>query len=146
MQWFNNFFKWFLILEITCIHEDHYARIYIRLWIISYLIGLLKRYWLTFNSVFLIGMHGHYLIVRYVTSFIIENCPKETWSLQLALIHTCNMFIDKSITFNHWAFELGSTYSTLPTTTRNKMKQYAIYDCFATTYLMRPILHYWSFQ
>ncbi|CAF3489130.1 unnamed protein product [Rotaria sp. Silwood1] len=26
------------------------------------------------------------------------------------------------------------------------MLHYAIYDCFATTYLARPVLEYWSFQ
>ncbi|CAF0815486.1 unnamed protein product [Rotaria sp. Silwood1] len=37
-------------------------------------------------------------------------------------------------------------YSTLSTATRNKMIHYAIYDCFATTYFICPVLQYWPFQ
>ncbi|CAF4270938.1 unnamed protein product [Rotaria sordida] len=56
------------------------------------------------------------------------------------------MFIDKSITVNEWVMELDSMYSTLSTSKRNKMVHYAIYDCCAATYLIRPVTLYWTFQ
>ncbi|CAF1537964.1 unnamed protein product, partial [Rotaria sordida] len=56
------------------------------------------------------------------------------------------MFIDKSITVNEWAMELDPMYSTLSTSKRNKTIQYAIYDCFAATCLIRPVTLYWTFQ
>ncbi|CAF5062799.1 unnamed protein product, partial [Rotaria socialis] len=37
-------------------------------------------------------------------------------------------------------------HSTLSTITREKMLRYAIYDCFTTTYLARPVLSTWTFQ
>ncbi|CAF0988475.1 unnamed protein product [Rotaria sordida] len=72
--------------------------------------------------------------------------PNELWTLQQALIYTYGMFIDKSITVNEWAMELDPMYSTLSTSNRNKMIHYAIYDCFATTCLIRPVTLYWTFQ
>ncbi|CAF3733446.1 unnamed protein product [Rotaria sordida] len=72
--------------------------------------------------------------------------PNEPWTLQQALIYTYGMFIDKSITVNEWAMELDPMYSTLSTSKRNKMIDYAIYDCFATTCLIRPVTLYWTFQ
>ncbi|CAF1366877.1 unnamed protein product [Rotaria sordida] len=72
--------------------------------------------------------------------------PNEPWTLQQALIYTYGMFIDKSITANEWAMELDPKYSTLSTSNRNKMIHYAIYDCFATTCLIRPVTLYWTFQ
>ncbi|CAF0964802.1 unnamed protein product [Rotaria sordida] len=72
--------------------------------------------------------------------------PNEPWTLQQALIYTYGMFIDKSIIVNEWAIELDQMYSTLSTSKRNKMIHYAIYDCFATTCLIRPVTLYWTFQ
>ncbi|CAF3494634.1 unnamed protein product, partial [Rotaria socialis] len=72
--------------------------------------------------------------------------PGETWGLQEALIYTCQLFIDKSMAVNSWARELDPHHSTLPTTTREKMLRYAIYDCFTTTYLARPVLEDWTFE
>ncbi|CAF0980713.1 unnamed protein product [Rotaria sordida] len=72
--------------------------------------------------------------------------PHEKWTLQQALIYICRMFIDKSVTVNHWAGGFDPTYSTLSRTKRNKMIHYTIHACFATTYLIRPVLQYWSFQ
>ncbi|CAF1329628.1 unnamed protein product [Rotaria sordida] len=66
--------------------------------------------------------------------------PNEPWVLQQALLYTYGMFIDKSITVNHWTTELDPMYSTLSTSKRNKMIHYAIYDCFATTCLIRSAL------
>ncbi|CAF1481320.1 unnamed protein product [Rotaria sordida] len=56
------------------------------------------------------------------------------------------MFIDKSITVYHWAMKLDPMYSTLSTSKRNKMIHYAIYNCFAATYLIRLVTLYWTFQ
>ncbi|CAF4286204.1 unnamed protein product, partial [Rotaria sordida] len=56
------------------------------------------------------------------------------------------MFIDKSITVNEWAMELDPMYSTLSTSKRKKMIHYSIFDCSATTCLIRPITLYWTFQ
>ncbi|CAF3986038.1 unnamed protein product [Rotaria sordida] len=66
--------------------------------------------------------------------------PNEPWVLQQALIYTYGMFIDKSITVNHWTTELDPMCSTLSTSKRNKMIHYAIYYCFATTCFIRSAL------
>ncbi|CAF4644244.1 unnamed protein product [Rotaria socialis] len=70
----------------------------------------------------------------------------EKWGLQDALIYTCQLFIDKSMTISYWAKGLDPHHSTLSITTREKMLRYAIYDCFTTTYLARPVLSTWTFQ
>ncbi|CAF4144676.1 unnamed protein product [Rotaria sordida] len=70
----------------------------------------------------------------------------EKWSLQKALIYAAHMFIDKSSTVNNWAAGLTSNNSTLSYGRRKKMINYAIYDCFSTTYLIRPVLEYWTFK
>ncbi|CAF3161105.1 unnamed protein product [Rotaria socialis] len=70
----------------------------------------------------------------------------EKWKLQDALIYTCQWFIDKSMTSSYWAKGLDPHHSSLSTTTREKMLRYAIYDCFTTTYLARPVLRSWTFQ
>ncbi|CAF4133604.1 unnamed protein product [Rotaria sordida] len=72
--------------------------------------------------------------------------PNEPWALQQALIYTYGIFIDKSITVNHWTTELDPMYSTLSTSKRNKMVHYAIYDCFTTTCLIRSVIFCWTFQ
>ncbi|CAF4803594.1 unnamed protein product, partial [Rotaria sp. Silwood2] len=72
--------------------------------------------------------------------------PGEKWSLQKALIYAAHMFIDKSCTVNNWAAGLTSNNSTLSTGRRKKMINYAIYDCFSTTYFIRPVLEYWTFN
>ncbi|CAF4256604.1 unnamed protein product [Rotaria magnacalcarata] len=69
----------------------------------------------------------------------------EKWALQQAVIFICKMFIDKNETFNHWAHGLDPIISTLPEVKRLSMIRYAIYDCFATTLLARPIIEYWPF-
>ncbi|CAF1533641.1 unnamed protein product, partial [Rotaria sp. Silwood1] len=63
-----------------------------------------------------------------------------------ALIYTNQVFIDKSLTVSHWGRGLDPYHPTLLAATRKNMLHYAIYDCFATTYLARPVLEYWSFQ
>ncbi|CAF2977863.1 unnamed protein product [Rotaria sp. Silwood2] len=68
--------------------------------------------------------------------------PVEKWSLQKALIYAAHMFIDKSSTVNNWAAGLTPNNSTLSYGRRKKMINYAIYDCFSTTYLIRPYLHH----
>ncbi|CAF5025143.1 unnamed protein product [Rotaria sp. Silwood1] len=70
----------------------------------------------------------------------------EKWALQKALIHAAHMFIDKSSTVNNWAADLTSNNSTLSFGRRKKMINYAIYDCFSTTYLIRPVLEKWTFN
>ncbi|CAF1337864.1 unnamed protein product [Adineta steineri] len=70
----------------------------------------------------------------------------EKWSLQEALVHTGQMFLDKSMTRNHWSLTLDPDHSILSTRKRNQMVFYAIYDCFTTTYLAYPVLQYWTFQ
>ncbi|CAF4520277.1 unnamed protein product [Rotaria socialis] len=70
----------------------------------------------------------------------------EKWGLQDALVYTCQLFIDKSMTISYWAKGLDPHHSTLSITTREKMLRYAIYDCFTTTYLARPVLSTWTFQ
>ncbi|CAF5044033.1 unnamed protein product, partial [Rotaria sp. Silwood1] len=72
--------------------------------------------------------------------------PGEKWALQKALIYAAHMFIDKSSTVNNWAAGLTSNNSTLSYGRRKKMINYAIYDCFSTTYLIRPVLEYWTFK
>ncbi|CAF3544580.1 unnamed protein product [Rotaria socialis] len=72
--------------------------------------------------------------------------PGEKWGLQDAFIYTCQLFIDKSMTISYWAKVLDPHHSTLSTITREKMLRYAIYDCFTTTYLARPVLSTWTFQ
>ncbi|CAF3739536.1 unnamed protein product [Rotaria socialis] len=69
----------------------------------------------------------------------------EKWSLQQAVIFIYKIFIDKNETFNHWAHGLDPIVSTLPEAKRLSMIRYAIYDCFATTLLARPIIEYWPF-
>ncbi|CAF3293175.1 unnamed protein product [Rotaria sp. Silwood2] len=71
---------------------------------------------------------------------------REKWSLQKALIYAAHMFIDKSSTVNNWAAGLTSNNSTLSFGRRKKMINYAIYDCFSTTYFIRPVLEYWTFN
>jgi len=51
------------------------------------------------------------------------------------------MLLDKSMILNHWSIGLYGENSTLSTPIRNKMIDYAIHDCFATTCLPRPIRH-----
>ena len=72
--------------------------------------------------------------------------PHEKWSLQKALIYAAQVFIDKSCTVNNWSAGSTSNSSTLSTARREKMINYAIYDCFATTYLIRPVLDNWTFK
>jgi hypothetical protein len=70
----------------------------------------------------------------------------EKWALQQALIYTYGFFLDKSMTLNQWSEDLDPIYSTLSSMKRDKMIRYAIFDCFATTYLGRPVTQYWTFQ
>ena len=70
----------------------------------------------------------------------------ELWSLQLALIYVIGLFIDKSTTLYDWSRLLDPSYSTLSFTTREKLTRYVIYDCFATTYFVKPVLEYWTFK
>jgi hypothetical protein len=70
----------------------------------------------------------------------------EKWLLQKALMYAAHMFIDKAQRMNNWSAGLSSETSTLSTSRRTNMMHYAIHDCFATTYLIRPILEEWSFQ
>ncbi|CAF1163779.1 unnamed protein product [Rotaria sordida] len=56
------------------------------------------------------------------------------------------MFIDKSSTVSNWAASLTSNNSTLSFGRRKKMINYATYDCFSTTYLIRPVLESWTFK
>ena len=70
----------------------------------------------------------------------------EKWSLQQAVICTYGKFLDKSMTINNWSRDLDPIYSTVPSIDRDKMIKYAIYDCFATTCLIRPVTQYWTFQ
>ncbi|CAF3729881.1 unnamed protein product [Rotaria socialis] len=72
--------------------------------------------------------------------------PNELWSLQNALIYAAHIFIDKSSTVNNWAGGLTTNNSTLSSFRRKKMIKYAIYDVLSTTYLIRPISEYWTFQ
>ncbi|CAF5035514.1 unnamed protein product, partial [Rotaria sp. Silwood1] len=72
--------------------------------------------------------------------------PGEKWALQKALIYAAHMFIDKSSTVNNWAAGLTSNNSTLSYGRRKRMINYAIYDCFSTTYIIRPVLEYWTFK
>ncbi|CAF5023860.1 unnamed protein product, partial [Rotaria socialis] len=50
------------------------------------------------------------------------------------------------MTISYWPKGLDPHHSTLSTITREKMFRYAIYDCFTTTYLARPVLSAWTFQ
>ncbi|CAF1457251.1 unnamed protein product [Rotaria sp. Silwood1] len=70
----------------------------------------------------------------------------EKWALQKALVYAAHMFIGKSSTVNNWAASLTSNNSTLSIGRRKKMITYAIYDCFLTTYLIRPVLENWTFK
>ena len=72
--------------------------------------------------------------------------PQEKWSLQKALIYAAHMFIDKSHRINHWAGGLTGNNSILSLSRRKKMINYAVSDAFTTTYLIRPVLEYWTFQ
>ncbi|CAF5032196.1 unnamed protein product [Rotaria sp. Silwood1] len=72
--------------------------------------------------------------------------PNEKWALQKALSYAAHMFIDKSSTVNNWAAGLTSNNSTLSFGRRKKMINYAIYDCFSTTYLIRLVLEKWTFN
>ena len=56
------------------------------------------------------------------------------------------MFIDKSHRINNWTGGLTGNNSILSLPRRKKMINYAISDVFATTYLIRPVLEYWTFQ
>ena len=70
----------------------------------------------------------------------------EVWSLQKALIYVSGVFIDKSITVNNWSSLLDPAHSTLSRTTHEQRIRYLIYDCLATTYLVKPVLNYWTFD
>ncbi|CAM2716160.1 unnamed protein product [Rotaria socialis] len=56
------------------------------------------------------------------------------------------LFIDKSTRVNNWAGELTTNNSTLSSSRRQNMINYAIYNVFLTTYWIRPILRKWIFQ
>jgi hypothetical protein len=70
----------------------------------------------------------------------------ELWSLQLALIYVSGLFIEKSTTLNNWSRLLDPSHSTYSSTTREKLVRYIIYDCFVTTYFVKPVLQNWSFE
>ena len=67
-------------------------------------------------------------------------------ALQQALIYAAGMFIDKSATLSCWSTLLDPTHSTLSKTKREEMAHYMVYDCIATTYLVKPVLEYWTFE
>ncbi|CAF3715689.1 unnamed protein product [Rotaria socialis] len=56
------------------------------------------------------------------------------------------LFIGKSTRVNNWAGELTTNNSTLSSSRRQNMINYAIYNVFLTTYWIRPILRKWIFQ
>ena len=70
----------------------------------------------------------------------------ELWSLQLALINVSGLFIDKSTTLYEWSKLLDPSHSTWSFSTREKLIRYIIYDCFTTTYFVKPVLEYWTFE
>lgn len=64
----------------------------------------------------------------------------------MALVYAAHMFIDKLCTRSNWTAGLTLYDSTLSTARRQKMITYAIYDCFTTTYFIRPVLEKWTFK
>ncbi|CAF1547712.1 unnamed protein product [Rotaria magnacalcarata] len=70
--------------------------------------------------------------------------PGEKWSLQNAIRYTVNFFLDKSATRRTWSIMLDPHYSPLTSYEQRKRIDYAIYDCFAVTFLHQAIYDKWS--
>ena len=70
----------------------------------------------------------------------------QLWSLQNALLYSTHLFIDKSSRLNYWAGGLTNKNTTLSSSRRKNMINYAVNDVLATTILIRPILEKWSFE
>ncbi|CAM4779814.1 unnamed protein product [Rotaria magnacalcarata] len=68
----------------------------------------------------------------------------EKWSLQNAIRYTANLFLDKSATRRTWSIMLDPHYSPLTSYEQRKRIDYAIYDCFAVTFLHQAIYDKWS--
>jgi hypothetical protein len=66
------------------------------------------------------------------------------WSLQNAILYTSQLFLDKSMTRRTWSILLDPDYAPLSTRECQRRLIYASSDCFAVTYLHRPIRESWS--
>jgi hypothetical protein len=47
---------------------------------------------------------------------------------------------------NHWSTLLDPVHANLLRTTHEERIRYLIYDCFARTYFIKPVLEYWTFR